>query len=314
MDKNSRIYVAGHGGLIGSALMNSLHLAGFNNVLCRSHQELDLTRQTDVEKFFSEERPEYVVLNAAIPANSVNKKTNPVGLMIDNILIIANTIDAARRFGTKKLIFACSIACYPHDSKLDDGRLSESSMQPGSIPVVEERYYSMPKLLGEELCRVCCQTSEMKCVTIVIPQAYGSFYHYENSDRLPVFPALIKRFTDAVKEKQEEVVVWGTGKLRRELTSVYDLADAYMILMQDDRAEGIYNVGSGIYISVQEMAEEIAKTVGYTGKIKYDANKPEAVEFPLLNSNRIRALGWEPKMSFTDGVKEACAYYREHFQ
>ena len=309
MDKNSKIYIAGHGGLLGSALVDTMKRRGFTNLLCRTHQEVDLTQQAEVEALFRAEKPEYVVLNAAVPANSVNKRTNPLGLMLSNTLIVANVMSAAQRWGVKKLLYICSIACYPVHADLQEGRLPETSLQPGVIEVEEERYYAMPKLLGEEMCRAANRAGTMKCVTLVVAQAYGTAYHYEDPQRLPVFPALVKRFHDAKRYGNSEVVVWGSGNLRRELTHASDLADAYLLLMEHEDAEGIYNVGTGVYISVREMAETIGRVTGYSGKIVFDATKPEAIEFPLLRSDRIRALGWSPKMIFEDGVKTACAHY-----
>lgn len=313
LDKDSRIYIAGHKGLLGSALMEEMNRRSFTNLLCRTHEELDLTQQAAVEAFFAAERPEYVVLNAAVPANSVNKRTNPMGLMLDNTLIIANVMSAAQRHGVKKLLYICSIACYPSHAALREGRLPETSLQPGTIEDETERYYAMPKLLGEEICRAVNRIGTMKCVTLVVPQSYGTFYHYEDPQRLQVFPALVKRFQDAKRDGLPEVVVWGTGNLRRELTFASDLADAYLLLMEREDAEGIYNVGTGKYISVREMAETIGRVTGYSGKIVFDATKPEAIEFPLLSSDRIRALGWVPKTTFEDGVKAACAYYAREF-
>lgn len=309
LNKNSRIYIAGHGGVIGTALVERMKERGFTALLTKGHDQLDLTCQAEVDRFFSEERPEYVVLNAAVPANSVNKRANPMGLMLDNTLIVANVLSAALKYGVKKLLYICSIACYPADAERKDGMLSEEALKPGEIPDEAERYYAMPKLLGEEICRAVNHTGKMKCVTLVVAQAYGFAYHYDDPQRLPVIPALIKRFEDAKKDHIPEVAVWGTGALRRELTSVYDLAEAYLLLLENDEAEGVYNVGTGRYISVREMAETIQGVTGYTGKIVFDATKPEASEFPLLCSDRIRALGWVPKMSFEEGIRKACAYY-----
>lgn len=309
MEKNSKIYIAGHGGLLGTALTDHMLHQGFTNLLCRTHAELDLTRQSAVDAFFAAEKPEYVVLNAAVPANSVNKRENPMGLMLDNTLIVANVMSAALRHGVKKLLYVCSIACYPANAALENGQLPESAMQPGPIEVETERYYAMPKLLGEEICRAANRAGSMQCVTLVISQAYGTAYHFDDPQRLPVFPALVKRFMDGKRDAVPEVVVWGTGALRRELTSAKDLAAAYLLLLEREDAQGVYNVGAGAYISVREMAETIRDVSGYTGNLIFDDTKPEAIEFPLLCSDRIRALGWKPQATFEDGVRAACACY-----
>jgi GDP-L-fucose synthase len=313
----SKIYVAGHRGLIGSALMEWLHEKGYRNLVYKKHGELDLTRQDDVEDFFANEKPEYVILNAAMPANSVNVWNNPVGLMLDNTAIISNVISSCVRNGVKKLVYICSIAAYPSDaariSTPDGFLLSEDEMQPGRIEKETERYYAMPKLLGEEICRAINKTGKMQCVSIVVPHAYGYDYRYEDPNRLPVFPALIKRFYDATQTDAQNVEIWGTGKLRRELTSVNDIASAYELLLRSETATGVYNVGSGQYVSVREMAEAIKSVSGYQGKIVFDITKPDAIEFPLLCSGKLRALGWKPETTFVDGVKHAYSYFTEHY-
>jgi GDP-L-fucose synthase len=317
ISKNSRIYIAGHQGLIGSALMERLRDKGFNNLIFKPHSELDLTRQNNVEVFFTENKPEYVILNAAMPANSINVSTNPVGLMLDNTAIITNIISASLKNNVEKLLYICSIAAYPSDAERissPDGPLFfEDSMQPGRIDKVSERYYAIPKLLGEEMCRVINQTGKMPCVSAVIPHAYGMDYHYEDPDRLPVFPALIKRIHDALQNGAPEVVIWGSGKLRRELTFSMDIADAYIMLLNDKEAAGVYNVGSGRYVSIREMAETIKEISGYQGTLVFDATKPESIEFPLLCSDKLRKLGWKADTDFKEGVRKAYEYYVKHF-
>ncbi|MGI6348320.1 MAG: NAD-dependent epimerase/dehydratase family protein [Eubacteriales bacterium] len=313
----SKIYVAGHRGLIGSALMERLYEKGYCNLVYKKHDELDLTRQDDVETFFADEKPEYVILNAAVPANSVNIRNNPVGLMLDNTAIISNIISSCVKNSVKKLVYVCSIAAYPSDaaciSTPDGFALLEDEMQPGRIEKETERYYAMPKLLGEEICRAINKTGKMQCVSVVVPHAYGYAYHYEDPNRLSVFPALIKRFYNATQTGAQYVEIWGTGKLRRELTFVSDIAAAYELLLRSETATGVYNVGSGRYVSVREMAEVIKSVSGYQGDIIFDITKPDAIEFPLLCSDKLRALGWKPEMTFVDGVKRAYSFFTEHY-
>lgn len=317
ISKDSKIYVAGHRGLIGSALMERLQEKGYRNLLYKSHAELNLTRQNDVEAFFVAEKPEYVILNAAMPANSVNVHTNPVCLMLDNTAIVSNVISASLKNDAKKLLYVSSIAAYPSDAACvpspDGPLLPEDAMQPGRIDKESERYYAMPKLLGEEMCRAINHLGKMRCVSVVIPHAYGLDYHYEDPNRLPVFPALIKRFCDGRQNNASEIVIWGTGKLRRELTFVYDIADAYILLLENKDAAGIYNVGSGRYVSIREMAETIKEVSGFQGELLFDPTKPESIEFPLLCSDKLRALGWQPEMTFRDGIKRAYDNYVKHY-
>ena len=252
-----------------------------------------------------------------MPANSVNVRTNPVGLMLDNTAIVSNVISASLKNGVKKLLYVSSIAAYPSDAARrpsEAGTLFlEESMQPGRIDKVSERYYAMPKLLGVELCRVINETGKMQCVIAVVPHAYGMDYHYEDPNRLPVFPALIKRVHDGIINGAPEIVIWGTGNLRRELTFADDIADAYILLLQDQNAAGIYNVGSGRYVSIREMAQTIKEISGFKGALNFDITKPDSIEFPLLCSDKLRALGWEPNTPFKDGVKRAYDYYVRHY-
>ena len=319
LSKQSKIYIAGHRGLIGTAVTGKLQEAGYSNLIFREHSELDLTSQAAVYDFFHAERPEYVIMNAAVPANSVNVKKNPVKLMLDNTAMIQNVFSAALDTGVKKLLYACSVACYPSEALLScetagEGSLSEELLQPGRIEKVTERYYAMPKLLGEELCRAMNDHGIMKCVTLVIPHAYGICYHYEDPSRLPVYPALIKRFCDAAKNHTPEVVIWGSGKLLREFTYVDDIADGYRLLMEQDDAEGIYNIGAGQFVSIREAAETMKEVTGYQGEITFDLTKPEGIGFPLLNTEKLRALGWRPMTEFKDGVKKSCEYYERMFR
>jgi GDP-L-fucose synthase len=317
IDKDSKIYVAGHRGLIGSALMRKLYEGGYTNLVYRTHAELDLTRQADVEELFLKEKPECVILNAALPANSINRKTKPLSLMLDNTAIIYNVISSCLVNNVKKLIYVASVAAYPSDASVAVESagpvIKEINMKPGEIKNEAERYYAMPKLLGSEICRVINKAGSMHCAVLVPAHVYGLEYRYETPDNLPVFPALIRRFSDAVKTGASEVVVWGTGKLRREMTFVDDLADAFIFLLQDDNATGIYNATSGSYVSIKEMTETIKEVLKFQGKITFDTTKPEADEFPLLSTEKLRALGWSPKVNFREGVEKACAYYMEHF-
>lgn len=318
MKKDSKIYIAGHRGLIGTAVTQRLRDKGYTNLVYRTHEELDLTRQDAVETFFTLEKPEYVIMNAAMPANSVNVRVNPVGVMLDNIAMIQNVFSAAASSHVQKMLYVCSIACYPSDAAketLPDGKsiLHESEMQPGKIEKVTERYYAMPKLLGKELCQVFNDSGKMRCVTVVVPHAYGTHYHYDDPSRLPVYPALIKRFCDACKQNLPEVEIWGTGLLHREFTYVDDLADGYLLLLEREDACGIYNIGSGKFVSIKETAQAIKAVTGYQGEIVFDTTKPDAVEFPMLCTDRLCALGWSPKVEFIDGVKRSCDYYRKNY-
>jgi GDP-L-fucose synthase len=264
-----------------------------------------------------EEKPECVILNAALLSNSINTEIKGVSLMLDNTTMIFNVISSCLANNVKYLIYVASVSAYPSDASVDyeptGPVLKESSMKPGAINNESERYYAMPKLLGSEICRAINKVGSMRCTVLALSHVYGLEYHYEIPDNLPVFPALIKRFSDAINTGASEIVLWGTGNLRRERIFVDDLADAFICLLSTDSAMGIYNVSSGNYISIKEMAETIKEISKYKGKIIFDATKPEADEFPLLSTERLRSLGWYPKTSFREGVEKAYAYYMEHF-
>ena len=304
MEQNSKIYVAGHRGMIGTELIKRLRERGYNNLVYKPHSDLDLTRQADVEALFEEERPEYVIMNAGVMSNAVNISTNPAGIMMDNTAMISNVIGASVKYHAKKMLFVASGGCYPSDAEVEilpDGQrmVRETAVRPGRIDRESERYYVMPKLL--------------KTVTVFPAHVYGDAYYYNDPQRMPVYPALVKRFCDAARDNTPEVVVWGTGKLRREFVNVRDVADAYILLLADDSAEGMYNIASGRMISIRELAERLKDETGYQGKIVFDSTKPEANEFAMMNSDKLRALGWEPKVTFEDGLKMSCDYYRKNY-
>ena len=317
LNKDSKIYVAGHRGMIGTALMERLRETGFRNLVYRSHSELDLTRQADVEAFFEREKPEYVIMNAAMVANSVNVRIDPVGLMVNNTLMICNVLTAAAENHVKKTVFTGSCSCYPSDAeteRLPDGTkmIREEAMRPGRIEVYAERYYALPKQLGMELSRTLTATGKMPCVTAVLTHIYGTAYYYDDPQRLSVYPALVKRFCDAVKNREEEVVVWGTGNLRREFTNARDVADAIILLLDCEETAGIYNVASGRMVSIRELAERLKAITGFQGKITYDTSKPEAAEYPMLCTDKLRGLGWKPQMDLESGIEQSCEYYKKY--
>ena len=318
MEQNSKIYVAGHRGMIGTALMERLQEKGYNNLVYKTHDKLDLTRQADVEAFFASEQPEYVIMNAAFVANSVSVRTDPAGIMLNNTAMFSNVIGASVKFHVKKLLFVASGGCYPSDAEVEilpDGQrmVRETAVRPGRIDRESERYYVMPKLLGAELCETLRKAKLLKTVTVFPAHVYGDAYYYNDPQRMPVYPALVKRFCDAARDNTPEVVVWGTGNLRREFVHAKDVADAYILLLADDSAEGMYNIASGRMISIRELAERLKDETGYQGRIVFDSTKPEANELAMMNSDKLRALGWEPKVAFEDGLKMSCDYYRKNY-
>lgn len=318
LNQDSKIYVAGHRGMIGTELMKALREKGYNNLVYKSHNELDLTRQTDVEALFEAERPEYVIMNAGVMSNAVNISTNPAGIIMQNTAIISNVFGAALKYGVKKLLFVASAGCYPSDADVEirpDGQrvIKETALRPGRIDRESERYYVMPKLLGTVMCETLQAAGLLKSAVALPTHVYGDAYYYNDPQRMPVYPALVKRFCDAARDNAPEVVVWGTGNLRREFTNVRDVVEAYILLLEKEDAQGPYNIASGRMVSIRELAEQLKAETGYRGKIVFDSTKPEANEYALMNADRLRALGWEPKVAFEDGVKMSCDYYRKNY-
>jgi GDP-L-fucose synthase len=237
--------------------------------------------------------------------------------LLGNNLIIINTVGACLLTGVKKLLFTSSEASYPDEieefSMSQQRRISELSLAPGGVANKSQRCYALPKMFGNEVCRTVNEQKVLRCVSVVPTHLYGIEYSYNDPNRLPVFSALVKRFSDAVRDGLNEVVVWGTGKLRREYTHVNDIANAFLCLLENEDAVGAYNVSSGRYFSIRETAEIIKDVTGFKGEIVFDTSKPDGKERALLDTAKLRALGWAPKVQFREGVEKAVAWYREHY-
>ena len=254
-----------------------------------------------------------MLLNAAMTQNSVNSGKNSSQLMMNNLLIAVNVIRAACRYKAARLVNMASATIYLPDAKTvaQGGAelLTESGYRLGAVEKATDRSYVLPKQIGVEICNALTANGDLSCVSIVPSHVCGLHYRYGDPNRLTVIPALIKRFYEAVQTGAEEVVIWGTGNLRRELISAADVAQAYVALMENPDASGIYNVGYGSYITIREIAETIRDVSGFQGKIVFDPDKPEATELKLLCSDRIRALGWTPTKTVRECIREACQYY-----
>jgi GDP-L-fucose synthase len=317
INKESKIYIAGHRGIVGTALLECFQKAGYNNLVYRTSQELDLTRQNDVEAYLYQEKPDAIILNAAIPGNSVNIRTIPTRLMAGNTLIVINILSMAEKLKTLKVIFTSSNSIYPDDALSvpngTDEYLHESEARPGRLNNELERSYVLSKLFGAEMCRIMNAQKIVPCVTVIPCHIWGKHYAYNEPNRLAVIPMLIQRFHDAVINDKPEVVVWGTGNLRRELVHSEDLAKAYIKLIEDDNAIGMYNAGYGSYISIREIAEAIKSVTGYKGNVVFDPTKPEATEIRLLASDKLHAMGWRPEISFHAGIQAVYDHYVKEF-
>lgn len=310
MDKNAKIYVAGHRGLVGSALVRQLQAQGFHNFLTRTHAELDLTDQRAVEHFFANEKPEYVFLAAAKVGGIHANNTYPAEFIQQNLAIQTNVIHESWRSGVKRLLFLGSSCIYPRNcpQPIKEEYLLTGPLEPTNRP------YALAKIAGIEMCWSYNRQYGTQYITVMPTNLYGpgDNYHPENSH---VMPALIRRFHEAKTNCQPFVTVWGTGTPRREFLYSDDMADAciYMLKLEHFKLTGIFNldqpplinIGMGRDLTIKELAEDIRKIVGYQGDIVFDSNKPDGTMRKLTDVSLINSLGWQHKVELTKGLAVA---------
>lgn len=299
MEKTSKIYIAGHRGMVGSGLERKLTKEGYNNIITRTSSELDLRNQQAVNDFFLNENPEYVILAAAkvggIHANNVYRAE----FIYDNIIIEANIIHAAYLNNVKKLLFLGSSCIYP---KMAPQPLKEEYLLSGYLEQTNQPY-AIAKIAGIEMCDSYRDQYGCNFISAMPTNLYGTNdnYHPEDSH---VLPALIRRIVLAKKTNEPSVVIWGTGKPLREFMHVDDLSDACFFLLNNYNQKGLINIGSGIEISIKELAELISTEVGYNGQLIFDKTKLDGTPRKLMDSTKINKLGWSAKISLEKGVKE----------
>jgi len=304
MWSGSRVYVAGHRGLVGSAIVRALQARGFNNLVLRTHAELDLCDQRAVEAFFAEEKPEYVFLAAAKVGGIHANELYPAEFIRDNLLIQTHVIAAAYRNGCKKLLFLGSSCIYP---KLCLQPIKEEYLLTGPLESTNESY-ALAKIAGIKMCQAYRKQYKFDAISAMPTNLYGpgDNYHPENSH---VLPALIRRFHEARQRNLPEVVIWGTGTPRREFLYSDDLADALVFLMQRYSNIEHVNVGCGEDVTILELAEVVAKTVGYEGRIVADPSKPDGTPQKLLDVSKIMGMGWKPGTSLASGIRDTYVWY-----
>lgn len=300
MEKNSKIYVAGHRGLVGSALCRKLKREGYDNLLTRTSDELDLRNHHDVQEFFAEHRPEYVFLAAAKVGGIYANDCYPADFIYDNLLIQNNTINSAYTNGCKKLLFLGSSCIYP---KLCEQPIKEDYLLTGPLEPTNE-WYAIAKIAGIKMCQAYRKQYGFDAISAMPTNLYGpgDNYHSENSH---VVPALIRKMHEAKELNQDKVVMWGTGTPRREFLYVDDLVDALVHLMLHYSGAEHVNVGCGEDITIQELANVVAKVIGFQGVIERDLSKPDGTPRKLLDISRIVGLGWRPQVSLETGLRIA---------
>ncbi len=304
MDRNSKIFVAGHRGLVGSAIVRALQKAGHTNIITRTHAELDLTDRNAVQTFFEVEKPEYVFLAAAKVGGILANKTYPADFIRENLAIELNIIDSAHRSGVKKLLFLGSSCIYP---RLAPQPIKEEYLMTGPLEETN-RAYAIAKIAGIELCRSYRTQYGSNFISVMPTNLYGpnDNFHPQNSH---VLPALLRRFHEAKISNAPEVVVWGTGSARREFLHVDDLASACLFLMNTYDGEEIVNIGTGEDITIRELAEMLQKVVGYDGALTWDTTKPDGTPQKLLDVSKLHNLGWHHSTELEKGLRDTYEWY-----
>jgi len=308
MRRDDRIYVAGHRGLVGSSIVRQLRRAGYDNLLLRTSAELDLTRQKDVEEFFAEERPGYVFLAAAKVGGILANDRNPVEFIQNNLQIQGNVISASHLFKVEKLLFLGSSCIYPRQAPQP---MREEHLLTGLLEPTNQAY-AVAKIAGIVMCNAYRRQFGDRFVSAMPTNLFGYNDNFD-IETSHVLPALIRKFHDA-RLQGGQVVLWGTGTPRREFLFTEDLAEALVLLMEryeGDDEHGFVNVGTGEDVTIRELADLVARVVGYEGEIIWDRDKPDGTRRKLLDISRIRALGWSPAHDLEQGLVKTYAWYKE---
>jgi GDP-L-fucose synthase len=305
MSDSESIFIAGHRGLVGSAIVRRLKTEGRTRLLVRTRSELDLCNQAAVNAFFERERPAEVYLAAAKVGGILANDSKPAEFINENLAIQSNIIDAAWRNGSRKLLFLGSSCIYP---KFAPQPISEDTLLTGPLEATNEAY-AIAKIAGIKLCQAYRRQYGFNALCLMPTNLYGPGDNFDlNSSH--VLPALIRKFLEAAAEGRSEVEIWGTGAPRREFLHVDDLADACVYLMANHNDSALLNVGWGEDVTIAELAAMVAKGANFQGSLRFDSSKPDGTPRKLLDTSRIRALGWAPKITLLAGIAETIAWYR----
>ena len=306
MNLDAKVYVAGHRGLVGSAIVRRLKAAGYSNIVTRTHRELDLTDKQAVRAFFEAEKPTYAFLAAAKVGGILANDTYPAEFIQENLEIQINSIDAAYRSGVEKLVFLGSSCIYP---KFAPQPIREDSLLTGPLEPTNE-WYAIAKIAGIKTCEAYRKQYGFNAISLMPTNLYGPGDNFDLK-KSHVLPALIRKFHEAKLRGDSEVVVWGTGTPRREFLHVDDLADACLHLFNSYEGEGIVNVGVGEDVSIAELAALVGEVMGFQGRIVYDRTKPDGTPQKLLDVSRLGALGWRAQITLRDGIASTYRWYLE---
>jgi len=305
MDSNSKIFVAGHKGLVGSAIVRNLKSKGFTNIITVDKEQLDLRRTLEVNMFFNMEEPDYVFLAAAKVGGIGANSKYPAEFIHDNLMIQTNVIDSAYRCGVKKLIFLGSSCIYPKFPKMP---ITEDQLLEGQLEGSNDAY-AIAKIAGIKMCQAYRKQYNFNAISVMPTNLYGpnDNFDLENSH---VLPALIRKFFEAAMLRHGKVTLWGDGSAMREFLHVDDLAEALINCMDKYDSDDIINIGTGKDVTIKELSEIIAKVVDFRRTIEWDTSKPNGTPRKVLNVDKIKSLGWEPKISLKDGIKSTYDWYR----
>jgi len=314
MNSKSKIYIAGHRGLVGSALVRKLQAEGYNNLVLRTHAELDLLNQQDVADFFAKEKPEYVFLAAAKVGGILANNTMPAQFIYENLQIQNNIIHQSYLNGVKKLLFLGSSCIYPRKcaQPMKEEYLLTGLLEPTNEP------YALAKIAGIKMCQSYNRQYSTNFIAVMPTNLYGQNDNFDLNGS-HVLPALIRKFHEAKIKGEKDVVVWGTGFPRREFLYVDDMADGCLFLMnnfnptkeQNEKGDVFFNLGTGTDVTIKELTEIVKKVVGFEGAIIWDSSKPDGTPQKLQDMTKMHALGWKHKIELEDGIKETYMWYAE---
>lgn len=307
MNKNAKIYVAGHNGLVGSAILRELKKSGFHNIITRNFYELDLRSQEKVQEFFHIEKPQYVFLAAAKVGGILANDTYPADFIRDNLMIEMNIIDNAYKSSVKKLLFLGSSCVYPKDCPQP---IKEEYLLTGILEPTNKAY-ALAKIAGIVMCQSYAKQYGANFISVMPTNLYGE---NDNFDLVSshVLPAMIRKFDDAKESGSSEVMLWGSGSPMREFLYVDDLASACVFLMNNYNDSEIINIGTGIEISIKDLALLVKEIVGYEGNIVWDSTKPDGTPRKLLDVSKLSNLGWNASVNLSDGIKKSYDWYRSN--
>lgn len=307
MQQTSRIYIAGHSGLVGSAIVRKLRSEGFENLIVRSHGECDLENQGAVFKLFLEEKPEYVFMAAAKVGGILANSSLPVDFIRSNLMVQNNIIDASHFSGVQKLLFLGSSCIYPKHSPqpIREEYLLSGDLEPTNV------WYAIAKIAGIKMCQAYRAQHGLNAISLMPTNLYGPGDNFDlNASH--VLPALLRKFHEAKQSGAEEVVIWGSGTPRREFLHVDDLASACLHLMQHYDSAEIINVGTGEDVTIHELAEVVKRTLGFEGRIGYDTTKPDGTPRKLLDVGRLHAQGWHHTIDLTEGIRTTYQWFLDN--